>query len=160
MNTANTGYAYETLGRYRDNGHNDECSCKGEDVCTFHIIILNSLSDNVSSVVHGEQVRFQYTVLNIIGLHILSSMDLRESRTWIIFYLISFVLLLVAVFLTANGVLLGVGLTMVIVVIGVNLIFMLGQVKESSKKREMMEKVSHIERNDKKEQVNDEDLPF
>lgn len=87
-------------------------------------------------------------------------MDLRESRTWIIFYLISFVLLLVAVFLTANGVLLGVGLTMVIVVIGVNLIFMLGQVKESSKKREMMEKVSHIERNDKKEQVNDEDLPF
>jgi len=73
-------------------------------------------------------------------------MDLEESRNWIIFYLISFVVLLVAVFLTAEGILLGVGLTMVIVVIGINLIFMLGQLKASSKKKEMMEKVSHIER--------------
>jgi len=75
-------------------------------------------------------------------------MDLEESRNWIIFYLISFVVLLVAVFLTAEGILLGVGLTMVIVVIGINLIFMLGQLKASSKKKEMMKKVSHIERDD------------
>jgi len=73
-------------------------------------------------------------------------MDLQESRTWIIFYLISFVVLLVSVFLTSKGVLMGVGLTMVIVVIGINLIFMLVQIKESSKKKEIMNKVSHIER--------------
>lgn len=75
-------------------------------------------------------------------------MDLQESRTWIIFYLISFVVLLVTVFLTAEGVLLGVGLTMVIVVIGLNMAFMVVQVKESSKKKQIMDKVSHIETKD------------
>ena len=74
-------------------------------------------------------------------------MDLQESRTWIIFYLISFVVLLVSVFLTSKGVLMGVGLTMVIVVIGINLMFMLTQVKKSSKKKEMMDRVSRIEKN-------------
>ncbi len=86
-------------------------------------------------------------------------MDLCEARTWIIFYLISFVVLLVSVFLTSKGVLMGVGLTMVIVVIGINLMFMLGQVKESSKKKELMEKVSHIERNDGGDVVNAAPLP-
>ena len=74
-------------------------------------------------------------------------MDLQESRTWIIFYLISFVVLLVSMFLTSEGVLMGVGLTMVIVVIGINLMFMLSQVKKSSKKKELMDRVSRIERN-------------
>jgi len=74
-------------------------------------------------------------------------MDLQESHTWIIFYLISFVVLLVSVFLTSEGVLMGVGLTMVIVVIGINLMFMLSQVKQSSKKKEQMDRVSRIERN-------------
>ena len=74
-------------------------------------------------------------------------MDLQESRTWIIFYLISFVVLLVSMFLTSEGVLMGVGLTMVIVVIGINLMFMLSQVKMSSKKKELMDRVSRIERN-------------
>lgn len=83
-------------------------------------------------------------------------MDLQESRTWILFYLISFVVLLVSVFLTSKGVLMGIGLTMVIVVIGINLMFMLGQVKESSKKKGMMEKVSHI---DKTESENPDTLP-
>lgn len=80
-------------------------------------------------------------------------MDVLESRTWIIFYLISFVVLLVAVFLTSEGVLMGIGLTMVIVVIGVNLLFMLVQVKGSSKKKEMMDRVSKFESSgtDKKE---------
>ncbi|GAB7016111.1 hypothetical protein [Methanogenium cariaci] len=73
-------------------------------------------------------------------------MDLQESRTWILFYLISFVVLLVSMFLTSEGILVGVGLTMLIVVIGINLIFMLSQVKEASKKKEMMDKISHIDR--------------
>ncbi|KAF1073634.1 hypothetical protein [Methanogenium sp. MK-MG] len=73
-------------------------------------------------------------------------MDLQESRTWILFYLISFVVLLVSVFLTSEGILVGVGLTMLIVVIGINLMFMLSQVKEATKKKEMMDKISHIDR--------------
>ena len=87
-------------------------------------------------------------------------MDLQESRTWIIFYLISFVVLLFSVFLTSEGVLLGVGLTMVIVVIGTNLMFMLVQVKESSKKRELMEKMSRIERGDDAKKERTDDLPI
>ena len=75
-------------------------------------------------------------------------MDVFESRTWIIFYLISFVVLLVAVFLTSEGVLMGIGLTMIIVVVGINLLFILVQVKGSSKKKEMMDKVSKLEDND------------
>ena len=85
-------------------------------------------------------------------------MDLQESRTWIIFYLISFVVLLFTVFLTSKGVLLGVGLTMVIVVIGLNLMFMLSQVKESSKKKELMNKVSRIDTYAEKR--GDDDLPI
>lgn len=85
-------------------------------------------------------------------------MDLQESRTWIIFYLISFVVLLFTVFLTSKGVLLGVGLTMVIVVIGLNLMFMLSQVKESSKKKELMNKVSRIDKY--YEKGSDDDLPI
>ncbi|WP_245618802.1 hypothetical protein [Methanogenium cariaci] len=54
--------------------------------------------------------------------------------------------LLVSMFLTSEGILVGVGLTMLIVVIGINLIFMLSQVKEASKKKEMMDKISHIDR--------------
>ncbi len=72
-------------------------------------------------------------------------MDPQESHTWILFYLISFVVLLVSVFLTSKGVLMGIGLTMVIVVIGINLMFVLGQIKDSTKKKDMMDKLSRIE---------------
>jgi len=41
-------------------------------------------------------------------------------RTWVIFYLISFVVLLFALFLTSQGVLLWVSLSLVIALIGVN----------------------------------------
>ena len=85
-------------------------------------------------------------------------MDLQESRTWIIFYLISFVVLLVSVFLTSEGVLMGVGLTMVSVVIGINLMFMLTQVKMTSKKKGMMEKVSHIDKNSLDDAASTKDL--
>ena len=87
-------------------------------------------------------------------------MDLLESRTWIVFYLISFVVLLFSVFLTSKGVLMGIGLTMVIVVIGTNLMFMLGQIKESSKKKELMKKVSNIEKIEKDDMEIAEDLPI
>jgi Flp pilus assembly protein TadB len=47
-------------------------------------------------------------------------MELPSLQTWIIFYLISFVLLLWAAFLSAQGVMLWVSLFLVIVVVGVN----------------------------------------
>lgn len=47
-------------------------------------------------------------------------MEFDEVRTWVIFYLISFVVLLLALFFTTQGVMLRVGLTLVIVVIAIN----------------------------------------
>lgn len=72
-------------------------------------------------------------------------MDIHHSRTWIIFYLISFVLLLFALFLTSEGVLLGIGLIMVILVVGVNLAIITNEMKKAAKKREIMERISKIE---------------
>ncbi|MDE4907477.1 hypothetical protein L0665_02440 [Methanogenium marinum] len=62
--------------------------------------------------------------------------------------------------MTSKGVLMGVGLTMVIVVIGINLMFMLTQIKASSKKKEIMDRVSHIERNAQGDVVSPDDLPI
>ncbi|MBT8507782.1 hypothetical protein AZH53_05040 [Methanomicrobiaceae archaeon CYW5] len=72
-------------------------------------------------------------------------MDIHHSRTWIIFYLISFVLLLFALFLTSEGVLLGIGLVMVILVVGVNLAIITNEMKQATKKREVMERISKID---------------
>ncbi len=72
-------------------------------------------------------------------------MDVHQSRTWIIFYLISFVLLLFALFLTSEGVLLGIGLMMVIIVIGVNLAIITHEMKGAAKKREVMDRISKID---------------
>ena len=72
-------------------------------------------------------------------------MDIHQSRTWIIFYLISFVLLLFALFLTSEGVLLGIGLMMVIIVVGVNLAIITAEMKKAAKKRDIMERISKIE---------------
>ena len=69
-------------------------------------------------------------------------MDIHASRTWIIFYLISFVVLLWALFLTTQGVLLGFGLTMVIVIVGLNVVIMSAELKKASRRKEMMRKFS------------------
>ena len=72
-------------------------------------------------------------------------MDVHQSRTWIIFYLISFVLLLFALFLTSEGVLLGIGFMMVIIVVGVNLAIITHEMKQAAKKREVMDRISKID---------------
>ena len=72
-------------------------------------------------------------------------MDVHQSRTWIIFYLISFVLLLFALFLTSEGVLLGIGFMMVIVVVGVNLAIVTHEMKHAAKKKEVMDRISKID---------------
>jgi hypothetical protein len=69
-------------------------------------------------------------------------MEITSRRTWIIFYLISFVVLLWALFLTTEGVLLGFGLTMVIVVIGLNFFFVSVELKRLGRRRELMKELS------------------
>ncbi|MDG6256412.1 MAG: hypothetical protein QCH35_02320 [Methanomicrobiaceae archaeon] len=67
-------------------------------------------------------------------------MDIHASRTWILFYLLSFVVLLWALFLTTRGVLLGFGLTMVIVIVGMNCVMVSAELKKASRRKEMMKR--------------------
>jgi hypothetical protein len=69
-------------------------------------------------------------------------MDLAALRTWTIFYLISFVVLLWALFLTTQGVLLGFGLTLVVVVVGLNFFFVSLEVKRIAERQELMASLS------------------
>jgi hypothetical protein len=64
------------------------------------------------------------------------SMELPGLRTWIVFYLISFVVLLWAAFLSAQGVMLWVSLFLVIIIIGVNFMTVLNQVKAHAARKE------------------------
>jgi uncharacterized BrkB/YihY/UPF0761 family membrane protein len=63
-------------------------------------------------------------------------MELPGLRTWIVFYLISFVVLLWAAFLSAQGVMLWVSLFLVLVIIGVNFYTVLNQVKAHAARKE------------------------
>ena len=63
-------------------------------------------------------------------------MELPGLRTWIIFYLISFVVLLWAAFLSAQGVMLWVSLLLVIIIVGVNFATVLNQVKAHAARKE------------------------
>ena len=80
-------------------------------------------------------------------------MGFNEVRTWVIFDLISFVVLLVALFFTTQGVMLGVGLTLVIVVIGINFMIVYKEIKRINKKRELIERLTKKE----EPEINDEE---
>jgi hypothetical protein len=69
-------------------------------------------------------------------------MDVLNVRTWIFFYLICFVALLWAVFLLAQGVMLWIGLTLVIVVVGFNFILITSELKSHKKRENMMKSIS------------------
>lgn len=56
-------------------------------------------------------------------------MELPGLRTWVVFYLISFVVLLWAAFLSAQGVMLWVSLLLVIIIVGINFYTVLNQIK-------------------------------
>ena len=62
-------------------------------------------------------------------------MELPSLRTWIIFYLISFVMLLWAAFLSAQGVMLWVSFFLVIVVIGVNFWVVYGEIRKHAARK-------------------------
>lgn len=63
-------------------------------------------------------------------------MELPGLRTWIVFYLISFVVLLWAAFLSAQGVMLWVSLLLVIIIIGLNFVTVLNQIKAHTARQE------------------------
>jgi len=62
-------------------------------------------------------------------------MEVPGLRTWIIFYLISFVVLLWAAFLSVNGTMLWVSLMLVIVVVGINFVTVYAQVKHQASRK-------------------------
>ncbi|MDP2797765.1 MAG: hypothetical protein Q8N94_09680 [Methanoregula sp.] len=64
-------------------------------------------------------------------------MDLPGLQTWIIFYLISFVVLLWAAFLSAQGIMLWVSLMLVIVIVGVNFYVVFIQIKLQASRKQM-----------------------
>jgi len=77
-------------------------------------------------------------------------MEFDEVRTWVIFYLISFVVLLLALFFTTQGVMLGIGLTLVIVVIAINFLIINAEIKKIKERKEMLKKFT------KKDDTNEE----
>ena len=64
-------------------------------------------------------------------------MELPGLRTWVVFYLISFVVLLWAAFLSAQGAMLWVSLMLVIVIVGVNFYVVFTQIKQHAARKQM-----------------------
>jgi Flp pilus assembly protein TadB len=65
-------------------------------------------------------------------------MELPNIRTWLMFYLISFVGLLWATFLSVQGVMLWVSLFLVIVIVGINFFTLYNQLKLRESRKEML----------------------
>lgn len=86
------------------------------------------------------------------------SMELPGLRTWVVFYLISFVVLLWAAFLSAQGAMLWVSLLLVLIIIGVNFVTVLNQVKLHTARRELQRNLTKgFERGVEEEKKGDED---
>jgi len=66
------------------------------------------------------------------------NMEIPELRTWIMFYLISFVGLLWAAFLSVQGIMLWVSLFLVIVIVGINFFTVYNQLKLRASRKEML----------------------
>jgi len=80
-------------------------------------------------------------------------MDLPGLRTWIVFYLISFVVLLWAAFLSAQGVMLWVSLFLVIIIVGLNFYTVYQQIKMHDSRGELQRKLTEgFERGSKEEE--------
>jgi len=70
------------------------------------------------------------------------NMELPGLRTWIIFYLISFVVLLWAAFLSAQGVMFWVSLLLVIAIVGINFYTVYQQIKLHASREELQRKLT------------------
>jgi hypothetical protein len=69
-------------------------------------------------------------------------MDILNVRTWVFFYLICFVALLWAVFLLTQGMMLWVGLTLVLIVVGFNFILVTTEMRGHKKQEQMMKNIT------------------
>ncbi|WP_424729230.1 hypothetical protein [Methanoregula sp.] len=69
-------------------------------------------------------------------------MEIPGIRTWVIFYLISFVVLLWAAFLTLNGTMLWVSLMLVIVVVGINFVTVYNQIKLQASRKALQKNLT------------------
>ena len=68
-------------------------------------------------------------------------MEIPELRTWIMFYLISFVGILWATFLSVQGVMLWVSLFLVIVIVGIHFFTLYNQILLRSSRKEVQRKL-------------------
>lgn len=75
-------------------------------------------------------------------------MDILNARVWLFFYLICFVGLLWAVFLLTQGVMLWVGLTIVLIVVGFNFILVTTEIKGHKKREQLMKNILNIDSGD------------
>ena len=73
---------------------------------------------------------------------ILINMEVPGLRTWVIFYLISFVVLLWAAFLTVNGTMLWVSMMLVIIVVGVNFVTVYNQIKLQTSRKALQSELT------------------
>ena len=78
-------------------------------------------------------------------------MDVTEVRTWVIFYLLSFVVLLVATLITSQGSQLWISLMLIIIVVGVNFSILVTELKRYQAKKAFLERISKIVRDSKTE---------
>ncbi|MCP1714592.1 signal transduction histidine kinase [Methanocalculus alkaliphilus] len=72
-------------------------------------------------------------------------MDIPVLRTWVIFYLISFVVLLFALFLTSQGVLLWISLFLVLVLIGVNFFTIFIEIKRRGQRHTRLKNIAQVD---------------
>ncbi len=71
-------------------------------------------------------------------------MEIPEIRTWVIFYLLSFVVLLVAIFITTrNDGQRWISLMLVIVVVGVNSFLLISELRRHQSKKALMRVISN-----------------
>ncbi len=73
-------------------------------------------------------------------------MDVTEVRTWVIFYLLSFVVLLVATFITTqNDGQLWISLMLIIIVVGVNFFLLFSELKRYQARKAFMHRMSKFD---------------
>ncbi|MBR1369431.1 hypothetical protein RJ53_07965 [Methanocalculus chunghsingensis] len=72
-------------------------------------------------------------------------MEIPVLRTWVIFYLISFVVLLFALFLTSQGVLLWVSLFLVLVLIGVNFFTIFIEINRRKQRHNRLKNIAQVD---------------
>ena len=68
-------------------------------------------------------------------------MDLLETKTWVIFYLLSFVTLLWAMFLSIQGVMLWISSMLAIIIVGINGAVVYGEIRRQVAKKERIRRL-------------------